>query len=123
MRIHEPSSRTPAVQTPCQSALPSSFALPEPVDLEAGKVDLLLQVRQEVADVVPLLDGCGQSGLELRAELLLLLRRNQFGGFDQRRQLILDQIQRRGRNRGGRNNGEGSHHATSGCAAMSARRL
>jgi hypothetical protein len=96
--------------------------LPQPIDLKPGEVDLLLQMRQEVTHLVALVDGGGQGGLELRSALLLLLRGNQLRGFDQGREVILDHIQRCGRNRRRRNYGQGRHHATSGCAAMRARR-
>jgi hypothetical protein len=96
--------------------------LPQPVDLELGKVDLLLQMRQELARPVAFVDGGGQGGLKLRSKLLLLLRGNQFGGFDQRRELILDHIQRCRRNSGRRNYCQDSHQAIPGCAAMRARR-
>src|SRR5450759_5191466 len=110
------------VLQPRESTFAGRLALPQPVDLELGKVDLLLQMRQELAHPVALFDRSGQGGLELRPELLLMLRGNQLGGFDQRRELILDHIQRRSRNRGRRNYGQGCHHATSGCATMRARR-
>jgi hypothetical protein len=96
--------------------------LPQAVDLEFGKVDLLLQMRQELAHPVAFVNCCGQGGLELRPKLLLLFRGNQLRGFDQGREVILDRIQRRGRNGGRRNYGQDRHHATSGCAAMRARR-
>jgi hypothetical protein len=67
--------------------------LSEPVDFEPGKVDLLLQVCQELANPVAFLDGSGQGVLELYAEFMLLFRRNQFRGFDQAGEIILDYIE------------------------------
>src|ERR1017187_6387833 len=110
------------VLQPRESAFAGRLALSQPVDLELGKVDLLLQMRQELTHSVAFVDCCGQGGLELRSELLLLLRGNQLGGFDQRRKVILDHIQLCRRHGGRRNYGQGSHHATSGCAAMCASR-
>jgi hypothetical protein len=66
--------------------------LSQPVDLELRKLDLLLQMSQELTHPVAFLDGGGKSGLELQPELLLLFRGDQFRGFDQGRELILDQI-------------------------------
>jgi hypothetical protein len=48
--------------------------LAQPVDLEPGEVDLLLQMGQELAHPVAFVHGGGQVGLELSPKLQLLLR-------------------------------------------------
>jgi hypothetical protein len=65
--------------------------------------------RQKLAHPVAFLDGGGEGGLELRPEFQLLFRGDQLRGFDQGGELILDHIERRGRNRGRRNYSQGNH--------------